>query len=125
MITIIRTPRMMEWGSVMDLNLIVLCGRLAVPPEIKLFESGTRLIRYLVTVRSESPRRRVDVIPVSVWDPPDDLVEAAPETGRRIWVCGSVQRRFWEAPDGRRSRIEVVAEQVNIHDVDQLEPVQV
>jgi single-stranded DNA-binding protein len=78
-----------------------------------------------VTVRSESPRRRVDVIPVSVWDPPDDLVEAAPETGRRIWVCGSVQRRFWEAPDGRRSRIEVVAEQVNIHDVDQPEPVQV
>jgi single-stranded DNA-binding protein len=115
----------MEWGSVMDLNLIVLCGRLAVPPEIKVFESGTRLIRYLVTVRSEEPRRRVDVIPVSMWDPPQDLIDEAPETGQRIWACGSVQRRFWEAPDGRRSRIEVVAEQVTIKDVDELEPVRV
>ncbi len=109
----------------MDLNLIVLCGRLAVPPEIKVFESGTRLVRYLVTVRSEEPRRRVDVIPVTMWDPPQDLIEEPVETGRRIWVCGSVQRRFWEAPDGRRSRIEVVAEQVTIKDVDELEPVQV
>jgi len=109
----------------MDLNLIVLCGRLAVPPEIKVFESGTRLIRYLVTVRSEEPRRRVDVIPVSMWDPPQDLIEEAPETGQRIWACGSVQRRFWEAPDGRRSRIEVVAEQVTIKDVAALEPVRV
>ncbi len=109
----------------MDLNLIVLCGRLAVPPEIKVFESGTRLIRYLVTVRSEEPRRRVDVIPVSMWDPPQELIEENPESGRRIWVCGSVQRRFWEAPDGRRSRIEVVAEQVTIKDVAELEPVQV
>src|SRR3990172_2006659 len=88
-------PRSMEWGSVMDLNLIVLCGRLAVPPEIKIFESGTRLIRYLVTVRSEEPRRRVGVIPVSMWDPPEELIEETPETGRRIWVCGSVLRRFW------------------------------
>ncbi|MEX2251055.1 MAG: single-stranded DNA-binding protein [Acidimicrobiia bacterium] len=115
----------MEWGSVMDLNLIVLCGRLAVPPEIKVFESGTRLIRYLVTVRSDAPRRRVDVIPVTIWDPPENLIEETPETGRRIWMCGSVQRRFWEAPDGRRSRLEVVAEQVQLRDVEALEPVQV
>jgi hypothetical protein len=40
-------------------------------------------------------------------------------------VCGSVQRRFWEAPDGRRSRLEVVAEQVNVKDVADLEPVAV
>jgi single-stranded DNA-binding protein len=84
----------MEWGSVMDLNLIVLCGRLAVPPEIKVFESGTRLIRYLVTVRSEEPRRRVDVIPVSMWDPPQELIDESPESGRRIWVCGSVDRHL-------------------------------
>jgi hypothetical protein len=34
-----------------------------------------------------------------------------------------VQRRFWESPDGRRSRLEVVAEQVNLKDVEELEPV--
>lgn len=107
----------------MDLNLIVLCGRIATEPEIRIFESGTRLIRYLVTVRSEAPRRRVDVVPVTFWDPSDDEVAEPGERGSRIWVCGSVQRRFWESPDGRRSRLEVIAEQINLKEVDALEPV--
>ena len=40
----------------MDLNLVVLSGRLAAPPELRVFESGRRFARYLVTVRSEEPR---------------------------------------------------------------------
>lgn len=107
----------------MDLNLIVLCGRLAVEGELRVFDSGARLIRYLVTTRVDFPRRRIDVIPVTLWDPPDDLVDEPGEKGERIWICGSVQRRYWESPDGRRSRIEVVAEQVKLKDLDELEPV--
>jgi len=115
----------MRGESVMDLNLIVLCGRLAVEPELKEFDSGSRLVRLLVTVRSDEPRRRVDVVPVTLWDPPQDLLEDMPDKGRRIWVCGSVQRRFWESPEGRRSRLEVVAEQVHLKDIEDLEPVAV
>lgn len=107
----------------MDLNLIVLCGRLAVDGELRIFDSGARLLRYLVTVRVDYPRRRVDVIPVTFWDPPDDLVDTLGEKGDRIWVCGSVQRRYWESPDGRRSRVEVVAEQVNFKEVEDLAPI--
>jgi single-stranded DNA-binding protein len=94
-----------------DLNLVVLAGRLAAPPEIRQFESGSRLLRYLVTVCSEDPRR-VDVVPVTLWDPPDDLIDAEPAPGRRVWVAGGVQRRFWSGAEGRRSRLEVVADQV-------------
>lgn len=97
----------------MDLNLIVLCGRLATDPELRVFDSGTRLVRYLVTVRAEHPRQRVDVIPVTQWEPSDDTVQNLPVRGTRVWVCGSVQRRFWESPDRRKSRVEVVAEQVS------------
>lgn len=107
----------------MDLNLIVLCGRLAVDGELREFDSGTRLVRYLVTVRVDHPRRRVDVVPVTMWDPPECIVEEPGTKGQRVWVCGSVQRRYWESPDGRRSRIEVMAEQVNFKDVEELEPV--
>ena len=109
----------------MDLNLVVLCGRLAVDPEFREFDTGTRLVRLLVTVHSDAPRRRVDVVPVTLWDPGDEFVESPPVKGQRIWVCGSVQRRFWESPEGRRSRLEVVAEQVHLKDVDELEPVAV
>ena len=100
----------------MDLNLVVIGGRLAAPSEIRQFESGSRLVRYLVTVRSEEPRRRVDVVPVVLWDPPDDVVDTDPAPGRRIWVAGSVQRRFWSGPEGRRSRLEIVADQVCFRD---------
>lgn len=107
----------------MDLNLIVLCGRLAVDAELRVFDSGAKLIRYLVTVKVDYPRKRIDVVPVTLWDPPDDLVDEPGLKGERIWVCGSVQRRYWEGSDGRRSRVEVVAEQVNFKDVVELEPV--
>ena len=109
----------------MDLNLIVLCGRLAVPPEIKVFESGTRLIRYLVTVRSEAPRRRVDVIPVSMWDPPRGPDRERPgepvvESGYVARCSADSGRHLTEAEPHR-----VVAEQVTIKDLEDLEPIQV
>lgn len=102
----------------MDLNLVVLTGRLAAPPEIRLFEGGSRLARYLVTVRSEHPSRRVDVVPVTLWNPSDALADAEPEPGRRLWVAGAVQRRFWSGAEGRRSRLEVVADHICLRPAD-------
>lgn len=105
----------------MDINLVILFGRLSTDPELRVFDSGTRLLRYLVTVRVDYPRRRVDVVPVTLWDPPEELVADPGTKGQRVWVCGSVQRRFWEGPEGRRSRVEVVAEQVSPRDAEELE----
>jgi len=102
----------------MDLNLTVLAGKLAAEPELKFFESGSQLVRLLVTVRSSEPRRRIDVIPVVLWDPDDELVEVIQTGGLRgaaIWVTGSVQRRFWATGgDSRTSRVEVTASDVKI-----------
>jgi len=100
----------------MDLNLVVLCGRLASPGELREFDSGTRLLRLLISVRTEEPRRRIDVVPVTLWDPDDDLVDAVKVPGIRIWAAGAVQRRFWAGPEGRHSRLEVVADQVTVHE---------
>lgn len=98
----------------MDFNLVVLSGRLAAPPEVRVFESGVCLVRYLLTVRTDEPRHRVDVVPVTQWDPPEDDVAPEPEVGQRVWVVGTVQRRFWSASAGRRSRLEIVAEHVSV-----------
>jgi single-stranded DNA-binding protein len=107
----------------MDFNIVVLSGKLAAAPEVRAFERGSRLIRYLVTTRSETPRRRVDVVPVVLWDPDEShLTEDAP-AGRSVWVAGSVQRRFWAGEDGRRSRLEVIAHHVEVKEPDpQAEP---
>lgn len=96
----------------MDLNLVVVSGRLAAPPELRTFDSGSRLIRYLITCRTDEPRRRVDVIPVTQWDPPADSVAFDAAPGTAVWVAASAQRRFWGEAEGRRSRLEIVADQV-------------
>jgi single-strand DNA-binding protein len=95
-----------------DINLVQIVGRIATEPELRVFDSGTRLIRYLITTRQSDPTRRVDVVPVTYWDPSDELVEAMGNRGDRISVTGSIQRRFWQSPDGRQSRLEVVADSV-------------
>jgi single-stranded DNA-binding protein len=106
----------MTKGSVVDLNLVVLAGRIAAEPEIRTFDSGATLMRLLVTVRSQEPHHRLDVIPVVQWNPdPDDMPDGSVR-GRSVWVAGSVQRRFWSVEDGRHSRIEVVAHEIAIRD---------
>ena len=98
----------------MDFNLVVLQGRLAAPPEILEPDSGVRVARYLLAVRSEHPLPRLDVIPVTMWNPPPSMLENAAIAGTRLWVAGTVQRRFWSGDDGRRSRMEILARQVEV-----------
>lgn len=100
----------------MDLNLVVLCGRLATPGELKEFESGTRMLRLLVTTRTETPTRRTDVVPVTLWDPDEALIDQVSKKDVRVWAVGAVQRRYWEDPEGRRRRLEVVASQVTVYE---------
>lgn len=99
----------------MDMNVVVLVGKLAVAPEVREFESGSRLVRSLITVRSETPRRRVDVIPVTLWDPSPDHEILTAGVGKMVWASGSVQRRFWSSIEGRKSRLEVVAHHIELH----------
>lgn len=96
----------------MDLNVVVLAGRLAAEPEIRTFAGGASLVRYLLTVRSDEPRRRVDVLPVTLWNPARDLLERPFPPGTSLWAAGSAQRRFWASATGRVSAIELVAHHV-------------
>lgn len=108
----------------MDINLTYLAGSLSGPPELREFESDARLLRLLVTIRSDTRPRRVDVVPVTYWDPPAELLAGNPQRGDRVEVTGGVQRRFWSDDNGRRSRIEIVAQHVVLHaeEADEGEP---
>jgi single-stranded DNA-binding protein len=97
----------------MDLNLVVLSGTLAVTPELHRFDSGKRRLDYLVTVRTMTDGRiRTHTINVKYWDPPARLARKKLIRGDRVWIAGTVQRRFWSSFDGKRSRLEIVASQV-------------
>ena len=104
----------------MDINVVVLIGRLSAPPQISTEENT--VVRLLVASRSETPIKRLDLLPVAWWNLTPDELAQIPEVGARVWVTGSVQRRYWEGRDGRHSRIEVVATQVTFPTDDELTP---
>lgn len=98
----------------MDFNVAVLAGELSMPPETGQLDGGSTFVRCLVTVRSDVPRRRLDVVPVVLWDPPSDHKVLSAKAADKVWISGSLQRRFFKNADGRSSRIEVVASHVEL-----------
>lgn len=96
----------------MHFNVVVLAGELVAAPELRTLESGERCVRYLVMVRADFPRRRVDVVPVTLWRPSREIFAAELGKGDVVWTVGCVQRRFSVGPDGRKSRLEVVAHHI-------------
>lgn len=98
----------------MNMNLVILCGRLTAPAELREYESGSRLLRSLITVRTDEPRRRVDVVPVTLWDPAPGHGLLTAAVGDTVWVSGTVQRRFWSTAEGRKSQLEIVARDVQL-----------
>jgi hypothetical protein len=99
----------------MDLNLVVICGQLAAEPEHRIIDAASSMLRLLVTVRSDIPHRRIDLIPVMKWDPSPHLLDGRLAVGKRVWVTGWLQRSFGDGPHpgDHSSRLEILA-----HDVD-------
>ncbi len=95
-----------------DRNEVALRGVLTTAPEHRVFGSGASLARLLVTIRLSAPRSRTDVIPVTVWEPDAAVIEA--ERGTPVDVIGQVHRRFWTDAEGRHSRVEVVATEIEL-----------
>jgi hypothetical protein len=91
-----------------DLNLVVLAGRLAAPIEIRESDTGPLTARLLLAVRSGGAEGRIDVVPVTMGGPPPEL-EGRLVPGTRVWAAGTVRRRFC---DGARSRLDIVAHAV-------------
>ena len=106
-----QTSRTTEESLPGDRNEVVLRGTLATAPEHRTFGSGASLARLLVTVRLRSPSR-TDVLPVTVWEPETELLGTV--RGVPVEVTGQIHRRFWTDAEGRHSRVEVVADSVEL-----------
>ena len=87
-------------------NRVTLRGTLSRDPEVRSFDSGSTLTTFLV--KAPDHEGRPTTIPVSAWDDAAGGLEGA-AAGAFVEVAGVVRTRFWAGPDGKRSRVEVVA----------------
>jgi single-stranded DNA-binding protein len=92
------------------MNVVVLRGKLSRDPEVRVLDSGTRLIRYEVTIRNgEGP---AETSPVSWLEAPASAATAAVAAGDEVVVVGRVRRRWFRRGPITESRVEVAADLV-------------
>lgn len=108
-----------------DRNRIELEGRLSRDPEDKELPSGDRLVVLRVVVERPDGSRS-DSVEVAVGPPPGRGQRRAPGQaltstvrraaalvqGDRVHVVGHLERRFWRTAGGPRTRMQVVAAEV-------------
>jgi single-strand DNA-binding protein len=90
------------------MNVVILRGRLARPPESRALPSGDIVVAYDVTV--PRPGERAETVPVAWLDAPASAADLA--AGEEVVVVGRVRRRFFRSGGATQSRTEVAAERV-------------
>lgn len=99
----------------MDINLSMVSGRLALAPLVEHQSDGAVLARMLVLVRS--PRRsRVDVVPVTMANPPPELLAEGIGSGTGVYLAGGLMRRCAADVLSTSTRLELVADSLALWD---------
>ena len=103
----------------LNLNKVVLAGRMTADPELKQTPSGVSVLSFTIAVNrsyvskgSEQGERQADFINVVAWRSTAEFISKYFRKGSAICVTGSIQTRTWQDQQGqRRYATEVVADE--------------
>src|SRR5712691_740967 len=106
-----------------DINRVTIVGRLTRDPELAHLPSGTAVLKLGVAVNGRQKDEggnwidKPNFFDVKVFGNQADALNNHLAKGRRVGVDGRLDWSSWEAQDGsRRSKVEVVANQVQFLD---------
>ena len=104
----------------MSMNRVVLIGRLAREPELRLTANGTAVANFTLAVdrrKSSSEEQKTDFIRITVWDKQAENCQTYLGKGRLVAIDGRLQISKYRDKEGKdRTSAEVVAEQVQFLD---------
>ena len=103
----------------LNLNKVVLAGRMTADPELKQTGTGVSVLTFTIAVNrsyvsksSEQGERQADFITVVAWRNTAEFISKYFRKGSAICVSGSIQTRSWQDQQGqRRYATEVVADE--------------
>ena len=101
-------------------NSITLVGNVTRDPELRVTPNGQATVTFGLAVNRRWQNRQTQeweeatsFFDVVCWREMAENVSESLSRGSRVVVCGRLEQRSWETPDGdRRSKIEVVADEV-------------
>jgi single-strand DNA-binding protein len=106
--------------SALNLNKVVLAGRLTADPELKQTPSGVSVVRFTLAVNRRFSRnanggegeQQTDFITLVAWRQTAEFISKYFRKGSALCVTGSIQTRSWQDQQGqRRYATEVVADE--------------
>ena len=109
----------------LNLNKVVLAGRLTADPELKQTQSGLPVLsftlainrRFQKTADGQPAQQQADFINCVAWRQTAEFAAKYLAKGRKVAVEGSLQTRSYDAQDGSKRYVtEVIADNVEICD---------
>ncbi|MBO5512582.1 MAG: single-stranded DNA-binding protein [Clostridia bacterium] len=102
----------------LNLNKVILGGRVASEPEQKQTPSGVSVVTYSMAVgrrfAPEGQERETDFFRVTAWQSTADFIARYFRKGDAICITGRIQNRSWTDRSGQKHYItEIIAEEAN------------
>lgn len=106
--------------SSLNLNKVVLCGRLTADPELKQTPSGFPVVSFTLAVNRRFQSKsadanqggQADFINLVAWRQTAEFISKYFKKGSALCVTGSIQTRTWQDQQGqRRYATEVVVDE--------------
>jgi single-strand DNA-binding protein len=101
----------------LNLNKVILGGRLTADPEIKKTGSGVAVTSFTIAVDrkySKDSEKKADFITIVAWRQTAEFICKYFTKGSAIIICGELQTRSWTDDSGKkRYATEVLANEVN------------
>ncbi len=101
----------------MDLNKVMLIGRLTRDPEMRTTPQGTNVVSFSVatgftfTDASGAKQERTEFTNCVAWRKLADIIYQYMKKGRQVYIEGRLQTRTWDGQDGKKNyRTEVVVD---------------
>lgn len=105
-----------------SVNQVILMGNLTRDPELRQTPSGQSVVSFSLALnraykdQSGDWQEATDYIDVVAWGPLAERVSQYMSKGRRCLVQGRLQSRSWEQDGQKRSKVEVLANDVTFLD---------
>lgn len=99
-------------------NQVILMGNLTRDPELKAIPSGQSVCQFSLALNrsykdaSGEWKEATDYIDVVSWGPLAERVAQYCQKGKQVLVNGRLQSRSWEQDGQKRSKVEVLAQDV-------------
>jgi len=99
-----------------NLNKVFLMGNLTRDPELRYTPSGTPVCEFGLAInrtftgRDGEQKEETCFVDVTMWGRRGVVISEYFTKGRPIFIEGRLRYDTWETPDGRRSKLRVVAE---------------